>query len=174
MSAVSGRWQPERLPQEVRRLAEAAALQAGLPLTEWLRRVVRAASAIERVAPPPGLSPAAQKALSALAEALKPGTYPPLDEARMYLRLMSEFGLTTADIAAGLARPREHIERALRLLRLPETVRRLIERRSLSAEHAYALLDAKDPESLAQAVRALGHATEEMRERAARDAKVAR
>jgi hypothetical protein len=170
-SAVPGRWQPERLAPEVRRMAEAAALQAGLPLSEWLRRVVRAASAIERVAPKRGLSAAAQKALAALAEALKPGNYPPLDEARAYLRLMQEFGLTAADIAGALARPREHIERALLLLRLPETVRRMIERRMLSAEDAYALIEARDPETLAKAVRALGNARDQMQGGGAHDGK---
>jgi len=166
MSAVSGRWQPDRLPEQVRRMAEAAARAAGLSLKQWLGRVVRAASAIERVAPEHAVSGAAQKALALLADALEPGTFPPLDEARAYLRLMTEFGLSAGEISRAVSRPSEHIARALRLLALPQSVRELIERRALSAEHAYALLDGKDPASLAEAALALGLAADETRQRA--------
>ena len=49
------------------------------------------------------------------------------------------------------------------------SVRELIEQRALSAEHAYALVDAADAESLAQAVHALGLAADATRARASRD-----
>lgn len=166
MSAVPGRWRPERLPPEVRRLAEAAAQKARLPLGQWLGQVIRATGAIERVAPESTASGAAQKTLALLAEALRSGDCPPLDEARTYLRLINEFGLSAAEIAAGVGRPQAHVARALQLLTLPQSVRRLIEQRALSAEHAYALLEAQDPARLAQATLALGLAADETRQRA--------
>lgn len=166
MSAGPARWRPERLPLEVRRMAEAAAREAGLPLRQWLAGVVRAASAIERAAPDPTASGAAQRALATLAETLRGGEYPPLDEAGAYLRLVSEFGLGADEIARGVGRSPEQVARALRLLALPRSVRQLIERRALSSEHAYALIEARDPENLAQAVLALGLAADETRRRA--------
>ena len=166
MSAVPGRWQPARLPREVRRMAEAAARQAQLPLSEWLSQVIRATSALERVAPDAVGAGAAQKALATLAASLRADDFPPLDEARSYLRLINELGLSVPEIAAGVGRPPAHVTRALRLLTLPPQVRDLIERRALSAEHAYALLDAEDPASLAQAALALGLAADETRRRA--------
>ncbi|HXZ03021.1 MAG TPA: hypothetical protein VEI03_23745 [Stellaceae bacterium] len=166
MSAIPGRWQPERLSREARRMAEAAARQARLPLGQWLGQVIRATCAIEGVAPEPTASAAAQKALALLAGALRSGDCPPLDEARTYLRLITEFGLSAAEIAEGVDRPQAHVARALRLLTLPQSVRRLVEQRALSAEHAYALLEAKDPARLAQATLALGLAADETRQRA--------
>ncbi len=147
-------------------MAEAAAQQAQLSLAQWLGQVIRATSALERVAPEPAASAAAQKALTLLAEALGASDVPPLDEARAYLRLFTEFGLSAAEIADAVGRSQAHIARALRLLTLPQNVRQLIERRALSAAHAYALLDAQDPENLAQAALALGLAADETRKRA--------
>ncbi len=166
MKAGPARWQPERLSPEVRRMAEAAARAAGLPLGQWLGSVIRAVSAIERAAPDPIAANAAQRALATLTKTLGAGQLPPLDEARAYLRLVSEFGLDADEIARGIGRSPEHVGRALRLLALPQSVRQLIERRALSAEHAYALVDSQDPENLAQAVLALGLAADETRRRA--------
>ena len=168
MNDAPARWQPERLPPEVRRMAEAAARASGLSLRQWLGSVVRAQSAIERAAPDsdPVASGAAQRALAMLADTLRGRDMPPFDEARAYFRLISEFGLNGEEIARGVGKPPEHVARALRLLTLPQKVRRLVERRALSAEHAYALIDAKDPENLASAVLALGLAADETRRRA--------
>ncbi len=142
-------------------MAEAAAAQARLPLSQWLARVIRATSALERVAPDAVGAGAAQKALAMLAETLASADVPPLDEARAYFRLITEFGLSAGEIAVGVARPQAQIARALRLLTLPPRLRQMIERRTLSAEHAYALLDTEDPERLAQAALALGSATDD-------------
>jgi hypothetical protein len=168
MNDTRARWQPQRLPPEVRRMAEAAARAAGLSLRHWLGSVVRAQSAIERAAPDEDAAAAgaAQRALMTLAETLRVGEMPPLDEARAYFRLIGEFGLDLEEIGRGVSRPAEHVARALRLLTLPQSVRQLIERRALSAEHAYALVDAKDPENLAKAALALGLAADETRRRA--------
>jgi ParB/RepB/Spo0J family partition protein len=147
-------------------MAEAAAQAAGVPLRQWLASVIRAASAIEHAAPDPATAGAVQRALAMLAETLAGGDFPPLAEAHAYFRLVNEFGLEPEAIARGVGRSPDHVARALRLLTLPQSVRQMIERRALSAEHAYALIDAQDPESLAQAVLALGLAVDETRQRA--------
>jgi hypothetical protein len=170
MNAVPGRWQPARLPREVRRMAEAAAAAAGLTLAQWLAQVIRATSALERVAPDTVGAGAAQKALTMLAATLGGADMPPLDEARAYFRLITEFGLNAGEIARGIGRPPEHVARALRLLTLPPHLRQLIERRALAAADVYALLDAEDPERLAQAALALGSASDDAR-RSARTGK---
>jgi ParB-like chromosome segregation protein Spo0J len=166
MSAAM-RWQPQRLPEDVRRLAETAAAEAGLPLPIWLRRLIEESAAAESAASRPA-SAAAHKALTLLAENLRYDHFPPLDEARAYRRLTTEFGLSASDIATGVGRPAEQVTRALKLLGLPEKVQQLIERRALSPAHAYALIEAEDPEGLAEAVLALGLAVDETRARAAR------
>ncbi len=147
-------------------MAEAAADTAHLPLAVWLHRVIRAQCAAEGILPPPSgrtVSPAAQRALELIAENLRYAHFPPLDEARAYWRLMTEFGLSLDTIAAAIDRPPEQVVRTLRLLSLPEKVRQLIERRALSPQHAYALLEAENPAALTEATRALGSAAEAMR-----------
>jgi hypothetical protein len=164
-------WQPQRLSAEARRLAEAAAEKAHLPLSVWLHRIIRAQCAAEGILPPPSgrtVSPAAQKALELIAENLRYAHFPPLDEARAYWRLMTEFGLSLDTIAAAIDRAPEQVVRTLRLLGLPEKVRQLIERRALSPQHAYALLEAENPQVLAEATRALGTAADGARPQPAR------
>lgn len=158
------RWQPERLPEEVRRMASEAARSAGVSLPLWLSRAIREASAAETAASgPPPISPAAQKVLTVLAAAVARGDMQPLDEGRSYLRLATEFGLSAEEMAAAVGRPRDHVARQLRLISLPEHVVQLIERRALSVEHAYALFEATDPAQLGLAVQALGRAVEAAR-----------
>jgi ParB family transcriptional regulator, chromosome partitioning protein len=72
-----------------------------------------------------------------------------LEEAEAYRRLLSEFGRTQADVAEALGKSRSHVANTLRLLGLPETVRRHVEEGELSAGHARALLAADDPVALA-------------------------
>ena len=85
-----------------------------------------------------------------LAENLGRGDFSPLDEGRCYLRLLTEYRMSPSVLAPRLARERSHIALALRLLGLPETVRRLIDDGQLAPAHVYALLSAPDPEALAQ------------------------
>ena len=158
------RWHPERLPDEVRQMASAAAHAAGVSLPLWLSRAIRDASAAESAAGAPRpIPPAAQKILALLKGTVAHGDLPTLEEARSYRRLATEFGLSAEEISQSVGRPHEHVARQLRLSALPENVVQLIERRALSVEHAYALLEAKDPASLGQAVQALGRAVQSTR-----------
>ena len=74
----------------------------------------------------------------------------PLEEAEGYRRLMDEFGGTQESLAAAVGKSRSHVANTMRLLGLPEPVRRLLDDGALSAGHGRALLGAADPEALAR------------------------
>ncbi len=72
-----------------------------------------------------------------------------IEEAEGYRRLTEEFGLTQEAVSHAVGKSRSHVANTLRLLGLPDRVRRLVEDGRLSAGHARALLAARDPEGLA-------------------------
>ncbi len=85
----------------------------------------------------------------ALIENLQREDLSALEEAEAYRRLMQEFDRTQASLADAVGKSRSHVANTLRLLGLPETVRRRLEEGALSAGHARALLAAADPAALA-------------------------
>ena len=85
----------------------------------------------------------------ALIENLQREDLSALEEAEAYRRLMQEFGRTQAALAEVVGKSRSHVANTLRLLGLPEPVRRRLEDGALSAGHARALLAAEDPVALA-------------------------
>lgn len=70
----------------------------------------------------------------------------PIEEARAYERLMSEFHLTQEEVAAKTGKDRATIGNATRLLRLERPILDLIEAGKLSAGHGRALLAIADPQ----------------------------
>jgi ParB family transcriptional regulator, chromosome partitioning protein len=72
-----------------------------------------------------------------------------LEEAEAYRRLTQEFGRTQAALAEAVGKSRSHVANTLRLLGLPDNVRRFVESGELTAGHARALLAASDPTKLA-------------------------
>src|SRR3984957_11989422 len=58
-----------------------------------------------------------------------------LEEAEAFRRLIDEFGRTQAGLAEALGKSRSHITNTLRLLSLPEIVRRRLEEGALTAGH---------------------------------------
>lgn len=76
----------------------------------------------------------------------------PLEEGEGYKRLLEEFGHTQDALAKIVGKSRPHITNMLRLLTLPEGVRRLIEEGKLTTGHARALVPAKNPLALAQEI----------------------
>jgi ParB family chromosome partitioning protein len=76
----------------------------------------------------------------------------PLEEAEGYRRLLDDFGNTQDNLARRVGKSRSHITNTIRLLSLPEPVRKLIDDGKLSAGHARALLGARDPIALANEV----------------------
>lgn len=87
-----------------------------------------------------------QTALTQLAARLKRNELSPIGEARFYLKLMTEHMAGIADITVATGRTREQVARTLRLLSLPDPLRDLIDRGTLSRDQAFALLDAPHPE----------------------------
>ena len=85
----------------------------------------------------------------ALIENLQREDLSALEEAEAYRRLLQEFGRTQASLADAVGKSRSHVANTLRLLGLPEAVRRRLEEGALTAGHARALLAAADPAALA-------------------------
>jgi ParB family chromosome partitioning protein len=76
----------------------------------------------------------------ALIENLQRENLNPVEEARAYERLSSEFGLSQEDIALRVGKSRSAVTNALRLLQLPPDVLGQLESGALSAGHARSLL----------------------------------
>lgn len=92
----------------------------------------------------------------ALIENLQRQDLSPLEEAEGYRRLMEEYAHTQEDVAKVVGKSRSHVANTLRLLTLPEPIKRLVDDGQLSAGHARALLTAAEPEALARRVVARG------------------
>lgn len=78
----------------------------------------------------------------ALIENLQRENLNPLEEARAYRRLLDEFQLTQEEVAARVGKDRSTVTNVLRLLQLPAAIQDEIERGTLSAGHARALIGA--------------------------------
>ncbi|MBP5239065.1 MAG: ParB/RepB/Spo0J family partition protein [Oscillospiraceae bacterium] len=81
----------------------------------------------------------------ALVENLQREDLNPMEEARGYQKLISDYRLTQEEAAAGVGKSRSAVTNALRLLNLSAPVADLVERGALSAGHARALLAVEDP-----------------------------
>ena len=77
----------------------------------------------------------------------------PIDEAKAYQRLISEFGLTQDDVARRVGKSRASVANMLRLLKLPGEVQQWLLEARLTAGHAKALLSLPDPDSMISAAR---------------------
>ncbi len=103
--------------------------------------------------------PAVVKSLSdrdtlevALVENLQREDLTPLEEAEAYRRLMEEFGHTQEVLSRAVGKSRSHVANMIRLLGLPEPVRRMLDEGQISAGHARTLVNAEDPEGLAKQI----------------------
>ena len=81
----------------------------------------------------------------ALVENLQREDLNPIEEAKGYRSLMSDYGLTQEETARSVGRSRPTVANALRLLTLSEPVLSLVESGQLSAGHARALISLEDP-----------------------------
>lgn len=107
----------------------------------------------------------------ALVENLQREELSPLEEARGYQALMEDFGLNQDEVARSVGKSRSAVANLIRLLRLPPSVRRLLEEGTLSPGHARALLSLEDPgrmTHLAQMAVSRGWSVREMEERVRR------
>jgi ParB family chromosome partitioning protein len=89
----------------------------------------------------------------ALVENVQRENLNPVDEARAYQQLSTEFGLTQEQIAAAVGKDRATIANLVRLLRLPEEVQGSLKSGALSTGHARALLALSDGAAQRQAAR---------------------
>ncbi|MBN2361658.1 MAG: ParB/RepB/Spo0J family partition protein [Deltaproteobacteria bacterium] len=97
--------------------------------------------------------PADDSLLLALVENLHRDDLNPLDAADAYRRLHEEWGLTQDEIAARLAKDRATIANAMRLLKLPPSVRELLRSGQISMGHARALLGLDDTTAIERVAR---------------------
>jgi len=88
----------------------------------------------------------------ALVENIQRQDLTPLEEAEGYQRLIDEFAHSQGELGRAVGKSRSHVANMLRLLNLPEPVKRLVDDGSLSAGHARALLSYDDPAALARDV----------------------
>ncbi len=75
----------------------------------------------------------------------------PMEQARAYQRLSSEFKMTQEQMATRTGKERASVSNFLRLLRLPEGVQQRVEAGDLTFGHARALLSLDSPESITAA-----------------------
>ncbi len=92
----------------------------------------------------------------ALIENLQRENLTPLEEADAYQRLMDEFSHTQEALAQVISKSRSHVANMLRLLSLPDRVKEMVDSGALTAGHARTLVNAENPEVLAQQIVARG------------------
>lgn len=86
----------------------------------------------------------------ALIENLQREDLNPLEEARAYQALITEYGLTQEEVSARVGKSRPVIANALRLLQLPSAIQEMLRAGQLTAGHARALLAIEDEEKQLQ------------------------
>jgi ParB family chromosome partitioning protein len=92
----------------------------------------------------------------ALIENIQRSDLNPLEEARAYILLLEQFSYTQQQLAESVGKSRSHIANTLRLLNLPDSVRRQIEAGKLTAGHARTLVATNSPAELAEQIIQLG------------------
>ena len=75
-----------------------------------------------------------------------------IEEASAYQELMNRFQYTQEQVSEVIGKSRSHIANTLRLLKLPDSVKKLIAEGKLSAGHARALIGAPNPDALAREI----------------------
>lgn len=110
----------------------------------------------------------------ALVENLQREALNPLEEAEGYDALAERFGMKHADIARAVGKDRSTVANLVRLLKLPISIRKLVEEGQLSQGHARALLTVDDPVRAGELARQAakdGWSVREMERRAAASAR---
>lgn len=75
-----------------------------------------------------------------------------LEEAQGYEQLIAQYGYTQNDLGEVIGKSRSHVANSLRLLKLPDEVRRMLADGALSAGHARAIVSTSDPVRLARKI----------------------
>ncbi|GHS92158.1 chromosome-partitioning protein ParB [Alphaproteobacteria bacterium] len=94
----------------------------------------------------------------------------PLEEAQAIHSLVTDFDRTQEDVAKMLSKSRSYIANALRILKLPEAVKDMLQKKEITVGHARAILEAFDPEAMAKKIigekLSVREVEQEMREKA--------
>lgn len=88
----------------------------------------------------------------ALIENIQRSDLTPIEEARGYERLMSEFSHTQEQLSQLVGKSRSHVANLLRLLTLPKELQDMLADGRLTMGHARALINADDPVALAKRI----------------------
>jgi len=91
-------------------------------------------------------------AVVALVENLQRQDLNALEEAEGYQRLLEDFGLTHEALGYAVSKSRSHVGNTIRLLRLPESIKKEVRSGALSSGHARVLINTPDPEALAEQI----------------------
>ena len=76
----------------------------------------------------------------------------PIEEASGYQRLINDFSYSQEKIAKRVGKSRSYIANLLRLLTLPEPIQDLLNKESITAGHARAIINSNNPEALAESI----------------------
>ncbi len=82
----------------------------------------------------------------ALVENLQREDLDSIEEARAFELMMEKFGMSHEEVARRVGKSRSTVSNALRLLKLPEAIRRLLREGRLTAGHARTLLGIENPD----------------------------
>lgn len=88
----------------------------------------------------------------ALIENLQREDLNPIEEGEAYRRLLVEFHYTQEELSQVIGKSRSYVANMMRLLSLPDEIKKFVEAGELTIGHARALLNAQNPVSLAQDV----------------------
>lgn len=88
----------------------------------------------------------------ALIENIQRQDLTPVEEGESFQRLMDEFDLTQEEVATSMGKSRSYVANHLRILRLPDNIKQMIQAGTITAGHARTLITAKDPEQLAEQI----------------------
>lgn len=94
-----------------------------------------------------------------------------IEEATAYQELIDRFGRTQEQVAQDVGKSRSHVANTIRLLRLPNSVKALLQEGKLTAGHARTLLNAPDPEAAAWEILRGGMTVREAEHRSAKKRK---
>ncbi|MCG6856532.1 MAG: ParB/RepB/Spo0J family partition protein [Salaquimonas sp.] len=75
-----------------------------------------------------------------------------IEEAQGYQQLIDEYDYSQADLGQVIGKSRSHVANTLRLMKLPEAVKRMVADGGLSAGHARALITVDNPQKLADRI----------------------
>ncbi len=81
-----------------------------------------------------------EKLIFAIIENVQREDLSPLEEAKAYHQLIEEFELTHSDISTIMGKDRATVSNTLRLLKLPQVVQDMIDRKEITSGHARAIL----------------------------------